>query len=71
MTAMNLDLDEATLSRLRQRAERAGVSPEELAKDAVLRLLAQDPYEFIGAGSSTRLRGRNVDEYLAEGFGRD
>jgi hypothetical protein len=71
MTAMHLDLDEATLSRLRERAERAGVSPEDLAKDAVLRLLAQDPYEFIAAGSSTRLRGRNVDEHLAEGFGRE
>lgn len=68
---MQLDLDDATLSRLRERAERAGVSPEKLAKDAVLRLLAQDPYEFIAAGSSARLRGRNADEHLAEGFGRD
>lgn len=68
---MQLDLDDATLSRLRERAERAGINPEELARDAVLRLLAQDTNELVGAGSSARLRGRNSDERLAEGFGRD
>jgi hypothetical protein len=71
MTAVHVDLDEATLARLRRRAERDGVSPEDLAKDAVLRLLAQDPYEFVAAGASSRLRGRDADEQLAEGFGRD
>lgn len=71
MTAVHVDLDEATLARLRERAERDGVSPESLAKDAVMRLLAQDPYEFVGAGASTRLRGRDADARLAEGFGQD
>jgi hypothetical protein len=71
MTEVHVDLDEATLARLRRRAERDGVSPEDLAKDAVLRLLAQDPYEFVAAGASSRLRGRDTDEQLAEGFGRD
>jgi hypothetical protein len=71
MTAVHVALDEATLARLRERAERAGVSPESLAKDAVMRLLAQDPYEFVGAGTSTQLRGRDADERLADGFGQD
>jgi hypothetical protein len=37
----------------------------------VEKLLANDPFEFVGLGESDHLRGESTDELLAEhGFGR-
>ena len=78
-TQITVGLDNTQAARLAERAARAGVSPEELAS----RLLAEDlsgkaadastqsdAFGFFDTGTSRVLRGRAVDELMAEGFGQ-
>lgn len=71
MADITINLADEQARRLRERAKRAGVDDAELVARAVDDLLAtQDPFEFVGMGSSDTLRGRNVDQLLKEhGFG--
>jgi hypothetical protein len=65
-SAFKVELDHSTAERLRQRAEREGVTVDELARRLLTEASEQDPYEFFAVGSSSKLRGRNVDELLNE-----
>lgn len=82
MTHITLGLDDDLAARLVAHAARAGLTPEELAAE----LLAEDlrdadadastspsqstAFSFFDTGSSTTLRGREVDSLLVEGFGQ-
>jgi hypothetical protein len=69
MSTLTLDLDEALMARLAERAQRAGVAPEALAQAALAGYLAdEDPLAFVGAGEAPGLAGRRVDELLSEGY---
>ncbi|MDQ3641697.1 MAG: ribbon-helix-helix protein, CopG family [Actinomycetota bacterium] len=80
MTSITLGLNDELTARLERRAARAGVSLEEMARRILAERLDEAPekptldsdpsFEFIGVGSSDVLRGSNVDELLAEGFGQ-
>ncbi len=80
MTSITLGLDDELAARLMERAARAGISSEELAHQMLAEGLAEiseepiadhDPsFDFIGIGASEVLRGSQVDELLAEGFGQ-
>jgi hypothetical protein len=72
-----VDLPDDVAQRLASEAARRGVTPEELAA-AVLDAQLPDagtgtdvePLAWIGSVSSEELRGRDVDELLAKGFGQ-
>lgn len=71
MSALKLEMKESTLSRLRYRAQREGVSVDELAARLLDEAADQDPYEFIGAATGGPLYAKRVDDALAEtGFGK-
>ena len=71
MSALRLDVKEPTLRRLERRAEREGVSVDELAARLLDEAAEQDPYEFIGSTTGGPLYAERVDEALAEtGFGK-
>ena len=77
MTSITVGLDDESADRLAQKAAREGVAPEELAGRVLHDWLAGaappgdgDPFAWVGAASSPRLRGASVDELLAEGFGQ-
>jgi Ribbon-helix-helix protein, copG family len=73
MTTVTVRMDDELAARLRQHADAAGVSPDELVERALSRFLDERPasrhLEFFGIGSSEVLRGDWVDELLTEGFG--
>ena len=60
-----VELDDSAAERLRRRAEREGVTAEELARRLLVEASEQDPYEFFAVGSS-KLRGSHVDDLLTE-----
>ncbi len=69
MGTLTLNLDEALLARLAERATRAGLAPEALARAALAGFLAgDDPFAFVGIGEAADLAGRRVDELLSQGF---
>lgn len=69
MSTLRLDLDDALVARLSERATRAGVAPEALAQAALASYLAEeDPLAFVGIGEAAELTGRGVDELLSEGY---
>lgn len=71
MSALKLDVKESTLRRLERRAQREGVSVDELAACLLGEAAEQDPYGFIGAANGGPLFAERVDEALAEtGFGK-
>lgn len=75
MTSITVGLDDQLAARLTEQAARVGVEPAELARQAVVEYLehgseGSSELEFVGMGSSAKLRGTAVDELLAEGFGR-
>lgn len=71
MKALRLDVNDATLSRLERRAQREGVSVDELAARLLDEAAEQDPYEFIGSATGGPLYAERVDEALAAtGFGQ-
>lgn len=79
VTSITLGLSSELTARLEERAAQAGVPPEEMARMMLSERLAEpqrsnlegDPsFDFIGIGSSDVLRGSDVDELLAEGFGQ-
>jgi hypothetical protein len=71
MSALKLDVKEPTLRRLERRAQREGVSVDELATRLLDEAADQDPYEFIGAATGGARFAERVDEALAEtGFGK-
>ena len=71
MGALRLDVKEPTLRRLARRAEREGVSVDELAARLLDEAADQDPYEFIRAATGGPLYAERVDEALTEsGFGK-
>ncbi len=62
---------EPTLRRLERRAQREGVSVDELAARLLDEAAEQDPYEFNGAATGGPLYAERVDDALAEtGFGK-
>jgi hypothetical protein len=65
-SAFTVELDDRAAERLRERAEREGVTADELARRLLTEASEQDPYEFFAVGSSNRLRGSQVDDLLAE-----
>ncbi len=66
-----VELPSEVVERLVARASETGLSASELATQAIAQFLEQDPYEFVGSFSSESLRGRDVDELLADSdFGR-
>ena len=71
MSPLELEVSEPTFTRLARRAEREGVSVDELATRLLDEAAAQDPYEFIGSTTGGPLYADRVDEALAEtGFGK-
>jgi hypothetical protein len=80
VTRITIGLDDALAARLAEWATRAGLTPEQLAAQLLADDLAEPSNEegpsapkafsFFAAGSSASLRGRAVDELLAEGFGQ-
>ena len=70
MAALTLTLDQASLDRLRQTAERVGLPVEALAESVLSSFLAQESLEFVAVGASRELSARRVDELLGAGFGR-
>lgn len=71
MSALKLEVNESTLSRLRHRAEREGVSVDELAARLLDEASEQDPFEFIGSIHRGPLFAERADEALAKsGFGQ-
>ncbi|MGH8933868.1 MAG: hypothetical protein ACRDZO_25345 [Egibacteraceae bacterium] len=73
MTTVTLRLDDELAARLAERAQAAGVSPDELAGRVLGEFLQHEPavrkLEFIGMGSSQELQSDRVDELLAQGYG--
>lgn len=68
-SSLTLELDETLAARLTERARRAGVAPEALARTALADYLAgEDPLAFVGAGAAAGLTGRRAEELLGEGF---
>jgi hypothetical protein len=65
-SAFTVELDDTAAERLRRRAEREGVTAEELVRRLLIEASEQDPYDFFAVGSSSKLRGSQVDELLAE-----
>jgi hypothetical protein len=77
VTSITVGLDDESADRLAEKAAREGVAPEELAGRVLHDWLVgtapaedADPFAWVGAASSPRLRGASVDELLAEGFGQ-
>lgn len=81
MTRITVGLDDDLAALLAERAAQAGLTPEELAGQLLAEDLSEDAvgadastqgggFAFFDAGSSPVLRGREVDELLAEGFGQ-
>ena len=70
MAALTVTLDEDSLDRLRETAQRAGVAMEELAESVLANYLAQEPLEFVAIGASRQLSAKSVDVLLEAGFGR-
>lgn len=68
MSSVSFNLEGEDADRLRELALRAGVSPEDLARETVIRYLRQDPFEFVGAGTSENLKGSIADKLLEAGF---
>lgn len=74
MTSIQVDLDDDLARRLVDRAGRAGVTPAEVTRQALMDYLqrvapAASLESFFGIGSSRVLRGANADELLQDGFG--
>ncbi|MGH8908179.1 MAG: hypothetical protein ACRD0K_17135 [Egibacteraceae bacterium] len=73
MTTVILHLDDELAARLAERAQAAGVSPDELAGRVLGEFLQHAPavrkLEFIAMGSSEELQPDRVDELLAQGYG--
>jgi hypothetical protein len=73
MTTLTLRLDDELAARLTERAQAAGVSPDELAGRVLGEYLHHAPagrrLEFIGMGSSQELQSDRVDDLLAQGYG--
>ena len=69
MAALTVTLDQESLDRLRETAQRAGVPMEELAESVLASYLAQEPLEFVAIGASRELSARSVDVLLEAGFG--
>ncbi len=69
--ALKLDVKEPTLRRLERRAQREGLSVDELATGLLEEAAEQDPDGFIGASTGGPLFAEHVDEALAdEGFAK-
>ncbi len=74
---ITLDLSDEVLARLRAEAARRGVTLGELVAELAAALPVDDTGEakklgFVALGASTDGRSAaDVDEMLAEGFGRD
>ena len=71
MAQIMIELDDETLGLLRQRAERQGVTPAEVARRFIADGAASpDPYAFIGSVDSDLVGAEDVDGFLDEhGFG--
>lgn len=81
MTRITIGLDDDLAALLAERATHAGLTPEDYACRLLAKELSEDAvdadastqgagFAFFDAGSSALLRGREVDELLAEGFGQ-
>jgi hypothetical protein len=82
VTSITVGLDEKLAARLAEQAARAGMTPEQWASKTLEDHLAEtgatsreatradDPFAWIGLGSSDELRGAAVDDLLAKGFGQ-
>lgn len=83
MTHITFGLDDELVARLAARAADAGLTPEEMAAKLLSEDLRDatdadrsggdlesSAFGYFDAGSSTSLRGRDVDALLAEGFGQ-
>jgi hypothetical protein len=74
---VTLDLSDEVLARLRAEAARRGVTLDEVVAGLAAALPADDTVDakklgFVALGASTDSRSAtDVDEMLAEGFGRD
>lgn len=74
MTSIQVDLEDDLARRLADQADRAGLTPAAVARQALLDYLERVPSKgtfesFFGVGSSGELRGGNIDELLKDGFG--
>ncbi len=76
--SLTVELPEAALVRLQAEASRRGVSIDVVIAELAAQLPVEDgntpkrKLAFVGMGASSSGRGgRDADEMLAEGFGRD
>jgi hypothetical protein len=76
--SVTVELPDEALARLQAEATRRGVTIDVVIAEFAARLPAEMPagtkrkLAFVGIGTSTTGRNaRDVDEMLAEGFGRD
>ena len=81
MTSITVGLDEALVARLTERAEREGVTVEELASRALAEYLTEeaqagqnggdgDPFAWMGKYGNAEAQSARIDDLLSEGFGQ-